>query len=158
MTTTATTVTAREAEQVAAANASGRQPVVFVHGLWLLHDSWDAWRERFETQGYAAVAVDWPGDESSFAAAHANPGSLAGTSVADVADHVAEVVAGLDRAPILVGHSFGGLLVQMVAGRGVAAATVSIDPRRAAASSPCPSRPSRPPSPCSATRPTARAP
>lgn len=128
MTTTATTVTAREAEQVAAANASGRPPVVFVHGLWLLHSSWDAWRERFEAEGYATVAVDWPGDQESFAAAHANANSLAGTSVADVADHVAAVVAGLDRAPILVGHSFGGLLVQMVAGRGVAAATVSIDP------------------------------
>ena len=128
MTTTATTVTAREAEQVAAANASGRQPVVFVHGLWLLHSSWDAWRTRFEAEGYATVAVDWPGDQGTVADAHRNAGSLAGTSVADVADHVAEVVAGLTRTPIVIGHSFGGLLVQMVAGRGIAAATVSIDP------------------------------
>lgn len=125
---TTTTVTAREAAEVAAANASGKQPVVFVHGLWLLAESWNAWREYFEAQGYSTVAVDWPADERSFAAAHANAGSLAGTSVADVADHVAEVIAGLDRKPVVVGHSFGGLLVQIVAGRGIAAATVTIDP------------------------------
>lgn len=128
MNTTAGTITAREAAQVRAANDSGRQPVVFVHGLWLLQSSWDAWRELFESRGYATVAVDWPHDEADVPAARANPDSLAGTSVADVADHVAEVVASLDRKPVLVGHSFGGLLVQMVAGRGLAAATVSIDP------------------------------
>jgi pimeloyl-ACP methyl ester carboxylesterase len=122
------TITTREAEQVAAANASGRQPVVFVHGLWLLAESWDAWKALFEEKGYAAVAVDWPGDQADFAAAHAHQDSLAGTSVADVADHVAEVIGTLDRKPVVVGHSFGGLLVQMIAGRGLAAATVAIDP------------------------------
>jgi len=127
-TASTSTVTPREAQQVAAANESGRQPVVFVHGLWLLHSSWDAWRTYFEERGYATVAVDWPGDQASFAAAHAAPDSLAGTSVADVADHVAEVIGGLDRKPIVVGHSFGGLLVQIIAGRGLAAGTVTIDP------------------------------
>lgn len=121
-------VTAREAAQVAAANASGRQPVVFVHGLWLLAESWDRWRERFEAEGYAAIAVDWPGDQASYEAAHAHPDSLAGTSVPDVADHVQAVIAGLDKKPIVIGHSFGGLLVQIIAGRGLAAGTVSIDP------------------------------
>ncbi|HCB06095.1 MAG TPA: alpha/beta hydrolase [Nocardioides sp.] len=121
-------VTEREAAEVAAANASGRPPVVFVHGLWLLASSWDAWKELFEAKGYAAVSVDWPGDQPTYDEAHANKDSLAGTSVADVADHVAEVVAGLDQKPILIGHSFGGLLVQIVAGRGLAAGTVSIDP------------------------------
>ena len=105
------TITARESEQVAAANESGRRPVVFVHGLWLLAESWDAWKDLFESKGYAAVAVDWPHDEPDFAAAHANNDSLAGTSVADVADHVAEVIAGLDKKPVVIGHSFGGLLV-----------------------------------------------
>ena len=121
-------VTEREAAQVAAANSSGRQPVVFVHGLWLLAESWDRWKERFEAEGYAAVAVDWPGDETSYAAAHANPDSLAGTSVPDVADHVQAVIETLERKPIVIGHSFGGLLVQIIAGRGLAAGTVSIDP------------------------------
>ena len=122
------TVTTREAAEVAAANASGRRPVVFVHGLWLLASSWDAWRTLFEERGYATVAVDWPHDEGSFAAAHDHADSLAGTSVADVADHVAEVIAGLDQQPIVIGHSFGGLLVQIIAGRGIAAGTVTIDP------------------------------
>jgi pimeloyl-ACP methyl ester carboxylesterase len=128
MTTTTTTITTRESAQVSAANASGRQPVVFVHGLWLLAESWDAWKQLVEEKGYAAVAVDWPGDQLSFDQAHANKDSLAGTSVADVADHVAEVIATLDKKPIVIGHSFGGLLVQMIAGRGIAAGTVAIDP------------------------------
>jgi len=128
MTNPASTITPREATAVAAANASGLTPVVFVHGLWLLADSWDAWAELFAEKGYAPVAVDWPGDQASYAEAHATPDSLAGTSVADVADHVAEVIAGLDQTPVVIGHSFGGLLVQMVAGRGLASATVAIDP------------------------------
>lgn len=122
------TVTAREAAEVAAANASGRQPIVFVHGLWLLQDSWDGWKAYVEERGYAAVAVDWPGDEPTYDAAHAHPDTLAGTSVPDVADHVEEVIEGLDRKPVVIGHSFGGLLAQIIAGRGLAAGTVAIDP------------------------------
>lgn len=128
MSTTASTVTAREAAEVERVNASGRQPVVFVHGLWLLAESWDAWRTLFEEKGYAALAVDWPGDRADRAAALADEGSLAGVGVGQVADHVAEVIARLDRKPVVVGHSFGGLLVQIIAGRGLARATVSIDP------------------------------
>ncbi len=128
MNTTATaTVTAREAAEVRAANASGRQPVVLVHGLWLLHSSWDAWKTHLEEQGYAAVAVDWPRDAADVAAARADAGALSGTSVRDVADHVQEVIEGLDRAPVVIGHSFGGLLAQIIAGRGLAAAPVAID-------------------------------
>ncbi|MBM7516714.1 alpha/beta hydrolase [Nocardioides nitrophenolicus] len=123
-----TTVTAREAAEVAAANASGRQPIVFVHGLWLLQGSWDAWKAHVEDRGYAAVAVDWPGDEPTYDAAHAHPDTLAGTSVPDVADHVQQVIEGLDRRPVVIGHSFGGLLAQIIAGRGLAAGTVAIDP------------------------------
>src|SRR4051794_39402837 len=123
-----TTVTAREAAEVAAANATGKQPVVFVHGLWLLAESWKPWRDYFEAAGYSTVAVDWPADQGSVAEALANADSLAGTSVADVADHIAEVIAGLDEKPIVIGHSFGGLLVQIIAGRGIAAATITIDP------------------------------
>ena len=121
-------VTSREAAEVAAANASGRQPVVFVHGLWLLAGSWDAWRERFEQEGYATVAVDWPDDPADRDAAHADPTVFAKKTVGQVADHVSEVVGGLDRKPIVIGHSFGGLLAQIVAGRGQALATVAIDP------------------------------
>jgi non-heme chloroperoxidase len=126
--TETTTITARERVQIDAANSSGRQPVVFVHGLWLLAGSWQGWSDLFESRGYAAVAVDWPQDSPSVAEANANPQRIAGVKVGEVADHVAEVVSALDRKPVLVGHSFGGLLVQIVAGRGLAAATVAIDP------------------------------
>ena len=149
-----TTVTPREADQVATANESGRQPVVFIHGLWLLQRSWDAWRELFEEQGYATVAVDWPGDPADYTAAHADPSAFAKKGVGQVADHVAEVVGELKRKPIVIGHSFGGLLAQIVAGRGLALATVSSTRRRAEECCRCRSRRSRPPSPCSATRPT----
>ena len=124
----ASTVTPHESEQVQAANTSGRQPVVFIHGLWLLPSSWRAWRDLFEDKGYATIAVDWPDDPATYAEAHAHPEVFAKKSVGQVADHVAEVIKGLDRKPVVVGHSFGGLLAQIIAGRGLAAASVSIDP------------------------------
>ncbi|CUR55248.1 conserved hypothetical protein [metagenome] len=122
------TISPRESAEVAAANASGRQPVVFVHGLWLLPSSWAAWRTLFEERGYATVAADWPDDPETVAEARANPDGFAGKSVGQVADHVADLIATLERKPIVIGHSFGGLLVQILAGRGLATATVSIDP------------------------------
>ncbi|UMZ12090.1 alpha/beta hydrolase [Pseudomonas sp. MPFS] len=118
----------REVEQVNRANASGKQPVILVHGLWLLADSWKSWQEFFEARGFSTVAVDWPGDQRSYTEAHANPDTLAGLSVADIAEHVAAVIALLERKPVVIGHSLGGLLAQMIAGRGIAAATIAIDP------------------------------
>ena len=122
------TITPREAGEISAANASGRPQAVFVHGLWLLAESWQPWRALFEEKGYATVAVDWPDDPASYAEAHAHPEVFAKKSVGQVADHVAEVIDRLDHRPVVVGHSFGGLLAQIVAGRGLAHATVAIDP------------------------------
>lgn len=122
------TVTVHELAQIEAANASGRTPVVFVHGLWLLAASWDRWRERFAAAGYAPVALDWPGDATDVDSARAGHHELAGVGVGEVADHAADAIAELDRKPVLVGHSFGGLLVQILAGRGLGQATASIDP------------------------------
>lgn len=122
------TITAREAVEIEQANASGRRTVVFVHGLWLLAGSWDPWRAKFEDAGYATVAIDWPGDATSVDAARTDSQALAGLSVATIADHVTEVTQVLAHPPVIVGHSFGGLLVQIVAGRGLANGTVSIDP------------------------------
>jgi non-heme chloroperoxidase len=122
------TITEREAGQIEAANAGGRTPVVFVHGLWLLASSWERWTTLFEESGYAPVAADWPDDPATVEEARANPHALAGKSVRQVADHIAEVVGALNKRPAVVGHSFGGLIAQNVAGRGISAATVAVDP------------------------------
>ncbi len=121
-------LTTRETTEIEAANASGKRPVVFVHGLWLLPSSWDPWRTWFEEAGYATVAPGWPDDPETVEAARARPEVFAGKKVRAVADHHHEVIRGLTATPALVGHSFGGLVVQQLAGRGVADATVSIDP------------------------------
>jgi len=121
-------ISSREAAEVAAANESGRQPVVFVHGLWLLPSSWAPWRELFEERGFATVAVDWPDDPATVTEARANPSTFAGKTVGAISGHVAEVVGGLARKPVVIGHSFGGLITQKLAGQGLALASVAIDP------------------------------
>jgi pimeloyl-ACP methyl ester carboxylesterase len=122
------TITARESSEIESANASGKQTVVFIHGLWLLASSWVKWREYAESKGYSTIAVDWPNDPLTVEAARADPSVFAGNGVTDVADHVAEVIGELTAEPIVIGHSFGGLLAQNIAGRGLAKATVAIDP------------------------------
>jgi non-heme chloroperoxidase len=122
------TVTDHEREQVARANASGKTPVAFVHGLWLLPSSWDRWSEFFEDAGYIGLAPGWPDDPETVEEAKQHPEVFAGKSIGDVADHVEAVLRGLDRKPVVIGHSFGGLLAQIVAGRGLAAVSVAIDP------------------------------
>jgi non-heme chloroperoxidase len=123
-----TTITDREAEQVERANASGLQPVVFVHGLWLLPNSWDRWVEYFEQAGYVALNPGWPDDPDTVEEAKANPDVLARKGIGEVADHFEEIIRRLDRKPAVMGHSFGGLLTQVLAGRGLSAASVSISP------------------------------
>jgi non-heme chloroperoxidase len=121
-------ITEHEAEQVERANASGRTPVVFVHGLWLLPSSWDRWAALFDEAGYAAVAPGWPDDPETVADARAHPEVFARKSVGDVADYLEGIVRRLDAKPAVVGHSFGGLLTQILAGRGLAAVSVAISP------------------------------
>jgi non-heme chloroperoxidase len=121
-------ITEHESEQVERANASGRTPVVFIHGLWLLPSSWDRWADLFETAGYSAVKPGWPDDPETVADAKAHPQVFAGKSVGQVADYVTGIVRRLQKKPAVVGHSFGGLLAQIVAGRGLSVATVAIDP------------------------------
>jgi non-heme chloroperoxidase len=124
----ATTVTAHEAEQIRRANESGRAPVVFIHGLWLLGSSWDRWAAVFEEAGFTALTPGWPDDPETVEEANAHPEVLAGKTVGQVADHYDEVIRKLDRKPAVIGHSFGGLLTQILAGRGLAAVSVAIDP------------------------------
>src|SRR5271170_7862050 len=122
------TVTEYEEKQVSAANDSGRVPVVFIHGLWLLASSWDPWKALFEEAGFTAVAPQWPDDPEFVAEANAQPGAFAHKSVGQIANHMGEVISALTVKPVVVGHSFGGLLTQIVAGRGLSQASVAIDP------------------------------
>jgi non-heme chloroperoxidase len=122
------TIATHEQQDVDKLNATGRVPAVFVHGLWLLPSSWDRWAEVFDAAGYAALAPGWPDDPETVAEANANPDTFANKTVGDVADHLAEVIGKLDRKPVVIGHSFGGLLAQILAGRGLSTATVAIDP------------------------------
>jgi pimeloyl-ACP methyl ester carboxylesterase len=123
-----TTITEYEAEQVARANAGTATPVVFVHGLWLLPSSWAPWAKHFEEAGYVAVSPGWPDDPDSVADAKANPEVFAKKGIGDIADHFEAVIRGLARTPVVIGHSFGGLLTEILAGRGLAHASVAISP------------------------------
>jgi pimeloyl-ACP methyl ester carboxylesterase len=116
------------ADQVDQANATGMTPVVFIHGLWLLPNSWDRWATVFEQAGYSPVKPGWPDDPDTVAEAKAHPEVFANKSVGQVADHYAGVIGKLKKKPVVIGHSFGGLLTQMVAGRGLSSASVAIDP------------------------------
>jgi pimeloyl-ACP methyl ester carboxylesterase len=124
----ATAISNREIAEIERANASGRQPVIFIHGLWLLSNSWDRWSTLFEEAGFAALAPGWPGDPKTVADANADSRSMAGKTIRQVADHLATVALQLNRRPAVIGHSFGGLLAQMIAGRVSSIATVAIDP------------------------------
>jgi pimeloyl-ACP methyl ester carboxylesterase len=126
--TGATTITEYEAEQVERANATARTPVVFVHGLWLLPSSWDRWAALFEEAGYTALTPGWPDDPETVEEANEHPEVFAQKTIGQVADHFEELIRGLDRKPAVIGHSFGGLLTQILAGRGCAAVSVAIDP------------------------------
>jgi pimeloyl-ACP methyl ester carboxylesterase len=121
-------ITDFENEQIEKANAGGKTPAVFIHGLWLLSSSWDNWAGAFEEAGYAALTPVWPDDPLTVEEARANPDVFAKKSIGMIADHTAEVIAKLDKKPAVLGHSTGGLLAQIIAGRGLSAATVAIDP------------------------------
>jgi pimeloyl-ACP methyl ester carboxylesterase len=121
-------ITDHELEQIERANATGRTPVVFVHGLWLLPSSWDRWAAVFEEAGYTALTPGWPDDPQTVEEANEHPEVFAKKTVGQVADHFEDVIGHLTRKPAVVGHSFGGLLAQILAGRGLTVAAVAIDP------------------------------
>jgi len=121
-------ISERESAEIEKANASGRTAVVFIHGLWLLPSSWDRWGEASEEAGLAQVKPDWPDDPETVEAARANPDVFAKKSLKQIADHTDEVIQKLEKKPAVMGHSTGGLLAQIIADRGLSAATVAIDP------------------------------
>jgi non-heme chloroperoxidase len=121
-------ITEQEETEIREANSSGRTPVVFIHGLWLLPSSWDRWRARFEDAGYTTLAPGWPDDPNTVDEANRHPEVFAHKTVGDVADHFQDVIGRLDRKPAVIGHSFGGLLTEILAGRGCASVSVAISP------------------------------
>jgi non-heme chloroperoxidase len=121
-------ITDYEREQVERANASTDTPVVFVHGLWLLPSSWDRWAEFFEENGFVAVKPGWPDDPETVAEAREHPEVFAGKGIGEIADYQEAIIRRLERKPVIIGHSFGGLLTEILAGRGLAVASVAISP------------------------------
>ncbi|MDQ1569663.1 MAG: hypothetical protein QOF79_337 [Actinomycetota bacterium] len=124
---TTSVLTPHELDEITRANESGLEPVVFIHGLWLLSSSWQPWRDFFEENGYTTIAPGWPDDPESVEAAKADPDTFAHKMVQQVTDHYLDAISRLEKRPIVIGHSFGGLIAQKIAGEGVAVATVSID-------------------------------
>jgi non-heme chloroperoxidase len=122
------TITDQEAAQVERANASTATPVVFVHGLWLLPSSWDRWTTFFEEAGYVGVTPGWPDDPETVSEAREHPEVFAGKGITEIADYEEAIIRRLKRKPVIIGHSFGGLLTMILAGRGLAAASVAISP------------------------------
>jgi non-heme chloroperoxidase len=122
------TLTEPETQQIERANATGLTPVVFIHGLWLLPSSWDNWATVFEEAGFTALTPGWPDDPETVEEAKENPQALAGKGIEEVADHYAAVIGRLSKKPAVIGHSFGGLLTQIIAGRGLSAVSVAVDP------------------------------
>ena len=121
-------ISEREQKEIDAANKSGTTPVVFIHGLWVLPSSWANWGEFFKKAGYAPLTPDWPDDPETVEQARANPDVFAKKTIGQVRDHTAEVIGALEKKPIVMGHSTGGLLAQIIADQGLSAATVAIDP------------------------------
>lgn len=121
-------ITDPELEQVERANATTGTPVAFIHGLWLLPSSWDRWATLFEEAGYVALTPDWPDDPETVEVARAEPEVLAKKTLQQVADHTTQIITALNKKPVVIGHSTGGLLAEMLAGKGLSAATVAIDP------------------------------
>ncbi|NYJ06395.1 alpha/beta hydrolase [Petropleomorpha daqingensis] len=103
------------------------QPVLFIHGLWLHASSWQPWIDLFQDAGYAASAVAWPGEAATVAETRAHPEDVAGHGIEEVTRHVAATIEAMDRPPILIGHSFGGMIAEKLLGEGYGAAAVGID-------------------------------
>jgi pimeloyl-ACP methyl ester carboxylesterase len=123
-----TVLTTQEQQLIDRANTEGKQPVVFVHGLYLLASSWDRWRTLFEEQGYTTIAPGWPDDPETVAEAIDDPEVFANKRIKQVTDHYGDAIRQLKRKPAVVGHSFGGLIAQQLADEGLSAVTVAIDP------------------------------
>jgi pimeloyl-ACP methyl ester carboxylesterase len=105
-----------------------KSPIIFIHGLWMHSSTWQPWMQFFSQHGYECMSPDWPGDGATVQESRTNTKAIANRSIKEVADSYAKVISTLASKPVLIGHSFGGLMVQMLLGRGLAAAGIAIDP------------------------------
>ena len=108
--------------------SDSKRPVVFIHGLWLHASSWEPWIDRFRDDGYTSIAPGWPNEPATVAEARANPDAVANQGIDEITEHFATIIENLDQPPIIVGHSFGGLITEKLLGEGYGAAAVAIDP------------------------------
>jgi pimeloyl-ACP methyl ester carboxylesterase len=105
-----------------------RRPAVFIHGLWLHATSWGPWVELFRDAGYDPVAPGWPNEPETVEEARQHPELVANIGIDEVTDHMAEFISSLGEAPVIIGHSFGGLIAEKLLGQGHGAGAVAIDP------------------------------
>ena len=103
-------------------------PIVLIHGLWLTPRSWEGWKQRFESRGHQVLAPAWPRMEGEVEELRRDPSPMNGLGVTEIVDHYDKIVRGLDRPPIIMGHSFGGLITELLLDRGLGAAGVAISP------------------------------
>lgn len=101
------------------------QPIVLIHGMWMTPRSWDFWVDHYADRGYRAIAPGWPGVKDP-AETRRDPSALKGLNIKKCMDHYEELIRGLGRKPIIIGHSFGGLFTQLLLDRGLGAAGVVI--------------------------------
>lgn len=114
-------------------NSTDKTPIVLIHGLWMTPKSWDTWAERFRAQGHEVIVPGWPGiDDRSVADIRRDPSALKGIGLKQIADHYERIIRSLPVKPIIMGHSFGGVLTQMLADRGLGAAYVGVAPGQTA--------------------------
>jgi len=106
---------------------AGSTPVLFIHGLWLHARSWASWLDHFTQAGYAASAPGWPGDSETVAESRERPDEIADHGIDDVVAHYAGLVEALPAKPLLIGHSFGGMIAQRLLGEDRAAGAIAID-------------------------------
>jgi pimeloyl-ACP methyl ester carboxylesterase len=101
--------------------------IVLIHGLWLTALSWEHWVKRYSDKGFEVIAKSWPGMDADIEALRADTSQIDDLGLTEITDYYADIVSGLDGAPIIMGHSFGGLVTQLLLDRGLGRAGVAID-------------------------------
>lgn len=102
--------------------------IVFIHGLWMHTSSWQQWMDYFNEQGYETLNPAWPGDSASVAECRSSPEAIANRGVSEIVDSYAKIIAALPELPIVIGHSFGGLIAQILLGQNLASGCIALNP------------------------------